>query len=185
MKGQLIILVAPSGAGKTTLAQRAIKQLVERGIDATESVSYTTREPRAGEVEGRDYFFVSESEFQSLVRLGGMLEYATVFGRSYGTGLASTTQALEAGRTVFLVVDWQGAHHIRRRLPGVSRCVYILPPSTAALEARLRARGDEESIIQARMAAAEAEMSHRDEFDFVIVNDDLERATAALVGLCL
>ena len=183
--GNLIILSAPSGAGKTTLAYRAIERLQRDGIEAGFSVSYTTRAPRPGEHDGRDYHFVSDAEFLRMVDAGEMLEHAEVFGRRYGTGRAATEQALSVGRSLFLDIDWQGAAQIRgTSLPGCVS-VFILPPSRAALRQRLTDRAqDDAATIAARMREATAEMSHYSEFDYLIVNQDLDRATDELHAIC-
>jgi guanylate kinase len=162
------------------------------------SVSVTTRAPRVGEAEGVHYFFRSDAEFARMVASGSLLEHAIVFGRGYGTPRAPVEAALAAGRDVVFDIDWQGCRQVRAVLPMDTVSVFILPPSVAALEARLRARaGDDAAEIARRMAQARAEMSHAPEFDHVLVNDDLEAcivavrsvlvaarsATARLVGL--
>ena len=182
----VIVLSAPSGAGKTTLAREVIGRLVARGQDCRFSISYTTRDPRPGEIDGRDYHFVSKTQFEEMVATGQMLEHADVFGRCYGTGRAATEQALQQGQWVFLDIDWQGAQQIRANLPGESLSVCILPPSLKALEQRLRGRGqDSDQVIQQRMQQARAELSHYKEFDALIVNDDLSVASSELEALCL
>lgn len=181
--GALIILSAPSGAGKTTLAHSVMQRLADAGRPARFSISYTTRAPRPGERDGVDYHFVSRERFDAMVQAGDMLEHAEVFGRCYGTGRVATEAALAAGETLFLDIDWQGARQVRRLRACTS--VFILPPSRAALRERLTGRGqDAAEIIEARMSAAVAEMSHYQEFDFVLVNDDLETATEALYLIC-
>lgn len=185
-QGNLIILCAPSGAGKTTLARRVMARLQERGLQASFSVSYTTRQPREGERDGHDYHFVTRPEFDRMVAAGEMLEHAEVFGRCYGTGRARTQQELEAGHWLFLDIDWQGARQVKTHMPEQACSIGILPPSRAALESRLRGRGqDSESVIAERMAEAVAEMSHYEEFDYLIINDDLERAGQELEAVCL
>ena len=182
--GALIILSAPSGAGKTTLAHAVMRRLAEAGRPARFSISYTTRTPRPGERNGVDYHFVSRARFDAMVQAGDMLEHAEVFGRCYGTGRVATEAALAAGETLFLDIDWQGARQVRQLRPCIS--VFILPPSRAALRERLTGRGqDAAEVIEARMSAAVAEMSHYQEFDFVLVNDDLDAATEALLEICM
>lgn len=184
--GSLIILSAPSGAGKTTLARQVIERLQERGQQARFSVSYTTRAPRPAEQDGEDYHFVSREEFQQMVADGQMLEHAEVFGRCYGTGRRVTESALAAGETVFLDIDWQGAQQLRASMPEQAFSVFILPPSREVLLQRLQGRGqDSAEIIQQRMQEAVSEMSHYAEFDALIVNDDLPRAADELFSLCV
>jgi guanylate kinase len=174
--GTLYILSAPSGAGKTSL----VKALVDRQPSLTVSVSHTTRAPRPGEEAGRDYHFVNERDFLELVEAGGFLEHAKVFDHFYGTALASVQTDLRADRDVVLEIDWQGAQQVRRQMPGCES-IFIVPPSRDALETRLRTRGqDAESVIERRMRDAVREMSHYAEYDYLVVNDDFERALAEL-----
>lgn len=179
--GRLIVVAAPSGAGKTSLTQALIQRLNAAGTPAAFSVSYTTRKPRPGEVNGVHYHFVDEGMFEGMARRGEFLEHAHVFGRRYGTGRAVTEALLAQGRTLFLDIDWQGARQVRERLPDRTLLLFILPPSLEELERRLRARGqDDEATIQHRMLAAAEEMSHSGEFDHVLVNDDFQRTLDAL-----
>ncbi len=174
--GKLFVVSAPSGAGKTTL----VRALVTQRPNLVVSVSHTTRRPRANEVEGREYFFVTTEEFQRLVRSGAFLEHAQVFDNFYGTGAAQVRAQLEAGRDVLLEIDWQGARQVRRALP---ECVtiFILPPSRSALEERLNARRtDSPEIIARRLREAVDDMSHYAEFDYLIVNDRFEQALSDL-----
>ena len=171
-----MILSAPSGAGKTTLAHALAKRLAAQGESLAFSVSYTTRAPRPGEQDGRDYHFVDDARFEAMVADGEFLEHAGVFGKRYGTGRAATEAMLRSHHWVVLDIDWQGARQVREHWPNVLS-VFIQPPSVAELERRLRTRGqDSEDTIRARIEQAEAELSHAPEFDVCVVNDDLERA---------
>jgi guanylate kinase len=175
-RGRLFVIAAASGTGKTSL----VKALVERLPTLGFSVSHTTRPRRANEVDGRDYHFVDRPTFERMVAREEFLEHATVFDNLYGTGRAGVEAALHAGHDLLLEIDWQGAAQLRARLPEV-RDVFILPPSRAALEARLRGRGtDSEAVIARRLRDSVTELSHWHEFRFVIVNDRFERALADL-----
>jgi guanylate kinase len=144
------------------------------------SVSHTTRKPRVTEVEGRDYHFVTPAQFHQLIAQNAFLEHAQVFDNFYGTGAAQVRAKLAAGSDVLLEIDWQGARQVRRAMPD-STSIFILPPSRAALEQRLRERRtDSAETIARRLADASADMSHYDEFDYVVVNDQFERAAAEL-----
>ncbi|HXG28928.1 MAG TPA: guanylate kinase [Nevskiales bacterium] len=181
--GRLIVIAAPSGAGKTSLTRALIERLAARGIRGEFSVSYTTRAPRPGERDGVDYHFVSPERFADMVAQDAFLEHAEVFGRRYGTGREVTERLLADGRLVFLDIDWQGARQVRTRKPDTLG-IFIRPPSLAELERRLRARGqDDEATIARRMRAAEEELSHAGEFDHVLVNDDFERTLGLLEAL--
>ncbi len=174
--GTLWIVSAPSGGGKTSLTRALLPRLTAQGWPAEISVSYTTRAPRPGEQEGVHYHFVDEATFATMVEHGDFLEHAEVFGRHYGTGLTRTKELLGRGIDVILDIDWQGARQVRARRSDV-QSVFILPPSSAELERRLRARGtDSDEVISARMRAARAEMSHHGEYDYLLVNRDFERA---------
>lgn len=177
-RGLLIILSSPSGAGKSTLARRLIAW--DPGIRF--SVSATTRAARPGEVDGRDYWFHTRPAFAAMVAAGGMLEHAEVFGNLYGSPKAPVEAAMAAGRDTLFDIDWQGGQQIRNSALGKDVvAVFVLPPSIAELERRLRARGqDSEAVIAARMARSEAEISHWAEYDYVLVNDDIDRAEADL-----
>jgi guanylate kinase len=178
--GKLFVIAAPSGAGKTSL----VSSLLAARPSLKVSVSHTTRKPRATEVQGRDYYFVTPAQFQELIGQNAFLEHAQVFDNFYGTGAAQVRDKLAAGNDVLLEIDWQGARQVRRAMPD-STSIFILPPSRAALEQRLRERRtDSAETIARRLADASTDMSHYDEFDFVVVNDQFERA-AADVGAIL
>ena len=170
--GTLYVFSAPSGAGKTTL----VKALLEQTQDIGVSVSHTTREPRAGEVDGKDYNFVSQETFKGLINQDAFLEHAQVFDNFYGTSQIWVEQELNAGRDVILEIDWQGAEQIRQQMPHMIS-VFILPPSREELLNRLTGRGtDSQEIIDRRMQDAVSEMSHYAEFDYLIINDNFETA---------
>lgn len=174
-----MIVAAPSGAGKTSL----VRALVEREPEVYVSVSHTTRPQRPGEADGQHYHFISEDRFQAMIEAGEFVEHANVFGNLYGTSVAAIRDPLEAGHDIVLEIDWQGAQQVRTQFED-SVSVFILPPSRATLLERLSARGqDDEAVIKKRMASAVAEMSHFDEFDFVIVNDRFELAVAEMTTL--
>jgi len=178
-RGLLIILSSPSGAGKSTLAKR----LMTWDPTLKFSVSATTRAPRPGEVDGRDYWFRTKDEFEAMVAAGEMLEHAEVFGNFYGSPKAPVEAAAAEGRDTLFDIDWQGGQQIRNSVLGndvVS--VFVLPPSIAELERRLRSRGqDSDEVIRGRMAKSQAEISHWAEYDYVLVNDDLEATFARLL----
>ena len=177
--GGLYAISAPSGAGKTTLARRLVTALPEVVV----SISHTTRPRRPGEVDGRDYYFVDHATFERMLADREFLEFAEVFGNWYGTSKTAIDQALAAGKIVILDIDWQGARAVKRVFPQ-AQSIFILPPSRAELERRLRDRGqDSEDVIAERMEVAAAEISHHDEYDHVVVNDDLERALADLTAI--
>src|SRR5687767_11669880 len=166
--GLLFTVSAPSGAGKTSL----VKALVQRNPSVRISISHTTRAKRPGEVDAQDYFFVSKGEFMKRVSAGGFLEHAEVFGNYYGTSQQAVDELLKQGYDVILEIDWQGAAQVRRLRPEVVS-IFILPPSRAVLEQRLRGRGqDSEAVITQRLAAARGEISHYAESDYLIINDD-------------
>jgi len=178
-RGLCLVLAAPSGAGKTSLSRALLA--AEPGLSL--SVSVTTRAPRAGEIEGQHYYFVDQARFDEMARAGELLEYATVFGRSYGTPRPPVEAALGAGRDVLFDIDWQGFRQLKAALPGDVAGVFIKPPSLAALRERLAARGDAPEEITRRMDRAEAEMAHAGEFDFVVENADFAAALDALRGV--
>ena len=178
-RGQLLIVSAPSGAGKTSL----IKALMEQDQRVEVSVSHTTRPQRPGEVEGVNYFFISTETFHEMREAGAFFESAEVFGHFYGTSLTQLEARLSDGADVILEIDWQGAQQVRALLPD-SAWLFILPPSLAALKSRLQARGqDAEDTIDVRMRAARDEMSHWDEADYLIINDQFDSALEALQAL--
>ena len=174
-RGVALVIAAPSGAGKSTIARAVLA--AETGVEA--SVSATTRQPRPGERDGIDYHFVDATEFQALIEGGELLEWATVFGRCYGTKRATVQAALAAGRDVVFDIDWQGWRQLKHALPSDAVGVFVLPPSLAALRARLESRaGDDGAEIERRLQAARGEISHWREFDHVVVNDNLENCVA-------
>lgn len=179
MPGTLFIVTAPSGAGKTTL----VKGLLEADRSVQLSISYTTREPRAGEQDGREYHFVDVARFRALRDAGEFLEWAEVHGNYYGTSKAWLRGELDAGRDTLLEIDWQGAHQVRKVFPEAVG-IFILPPSMEELERRLRGRGtDSEEVIVRRLLAARGEMRHVAEFDYVIINNELPDALGDLVAV--
>jgi guanylate kinase len=178
-RGRLFVVSAASGTGKTTL----VKALMARVPSLAFSVSHTTRAPRAGEVDGRDYHFVDRATFEQMIAADAFLEHASVFGNLYGTGRAEVDAALAAGRDLLVEIDWQGAAQVRSRLPEAVD-VYILPPSRAELEARLRGRGtDSAEVIERRLNESVNELSHWREFRYAVVNDDLARALGDLEAI--
>ena len=179
-RGLLFVLSSPSGAGKTTLARR----LLEADPSVRMSVSVTTRSPRPGEVEGIDYFFVDQKRFDSMTTNGELLEDATVFGRSYGTPRAPVEAAISAGNDVLFDIDWQGTQQLAEKMPQDLVRVFILPPDGPTLEARLRLRAqDSNEEVARRMAKAASEISHWAEYDYIIINRDLEESHRALVAI--
>lgn len=168
----MLVLSSPSGAGKSTLSRRLLAEEEGRVIM---SVSTTTRAPRKGEVDGVDYHFTDLESFDRMVEDNAFLEYARVFGNCYGTPMAPVQAALEAGTDVLFDIDWQGTQQLAQKMPHDLVRIFILPPSTAELERRLRERGlDSAEVVAARMAKAADEISHWAEYDYVIVNDDIE-----------
>jgi guanylate kinase len=177
--GQLIVITAPSGAGKSSLISAALAADSHLGL----SISYTTRAPRPGEVNGRQYHFVDRATFEAMVARGEFLEHAEVFGNLYGTSLAGVRAQLASGHDVLLEIDWQGAQQVRKAVAGCVS-IFILPPSRAELERRLRARAsDSEATIERRLAESREEMSHAHEFSCIIVNDVFEQALAQLQAI--
>jgi guanylate kinase len=175
-RGRLFVIAAPSGAGKTSL----LRALMQKRPGVGFSVSCTTRKPRPGEQDGRDYHFIDRGGFERLQAAGEFIEHANVFGNLYGTRRSVVEAALAEGRDLILEIDWQGAKQVRQHLPEAVQ-VFILPPSRAELEARLRKRGsDSDEAISRRLQESVLEMSHWKEFDYVIVNRDFDAALADL-----
>lgn len=176
----MLVLSSPSGAGKTSIS----RELLQRDSNLRMSVSVTTRPPRPGEVEGRDYFFKSKPEFDRMVGAGDLLEHARVFDHHYGTPRAPVETALAAGHDVLFDVDWQGTQQIAQRAPQDLVRVFILAPSTAELERRLRTRAqDTEEVVRGRMAKAVSEMSHWPEYDYIVVNRVLEESVTMVMAI--
>jgi len=176
-RGLMLVLSSPSGAGKTTLA----RGLLEADDQIVMSVSATTRPKRPNEVEARDYFFVSTGQFEQMVRNGEFFEHATVFEHSYGTPKKPVMDALAASRDVLFDIDWQGTQQLKERAREDLVSVFILPPTHDELERRLRARAqDSDDVVERRMAKAAAEISHWPEYDYVIVNNDVQLALGKL-----
>lgn len=178
-QGSIFIVVAPSGAGKTSLVAALLQ--AEPGVEL--SVSYTTRAPREGEVNGKSYHFVDRAAFEGMIAAGDFLEYAEVYGNYYGTSARWLRERLAAGRDILLEIDWQGARQVRKVF-GDAVAVFILPPSLPVLEARLRGRAtDSEDVIQRRLSEARMEIDQVAEYDYLIVNDDFEQARLDLISV--
>ncbi len=172
-RGLLFVLSSPSGAGKTTIT----RALLERDSDLTVSVSVTTRAPRPGEVDGKDYHFISKEEFDRMVENKELLEHAKVFGNYYGTPLAPVEEALDKSHDIIFDIDWQGTQQLKQKLVNDLVTVFILPPSQDELERRLRSRQqDNEDTIRERMKKASDEISHYSEYDYIIINTELEKS---------
>ncbi len=179
MSGLLFVVTAPSGAGKSSLIDALLKDDPHLRL----SVSYTTRAPRPGEANGREYHFVDEPMFIAMLNRGEFLESAEVHGHRYGTSQAVIREALARGQDLVLEIDWQGAQQVRKLHPGCVG-VFILPPSVAELERRMRLRGqDADAVIRRRLASAEEEMSHAPEFDYVMINKDFDEAKKDLQAI--
>jgi guanylate kinase len=178
-QGRLYVVAAPSGAGKTSL----VKALMEREPRIQFSVSYTTRKPRPNEIPGRDYHFVSHERFQEMIANREFLEYAQVFDNCYGTGVRTVEEALSNGEQLLLEIDWQGARQVRARIPEAVS-IFILPPSRAALEQRLKGRStDSNEVIQRRLRDAAHDLDHWREFDYAVINDRFEQAIEDLQAI--
>jgi guanylate kinase len=179
-RGLMFVLSSPSGAGKTTLS----RLLIERTPGLRMSVSATTRPMRRGEVDGRDYLFVDKSRFEAMVRQGDLLESAIVFDHRYGTPRAPVEAALSAGQDVLFDIDWQGTQQLREKARADVVSVFILPPSAADLEKRLHSRAqDSDEVIKGRMSRASHEMSHWAEYDYIVINHDLDQAFAEVQSI--
>ena len=176
MHGNLFIVSAPSGAGKTSL----VKALLNTNSQIDLSISYTTRTPRPGEIEGEDYHFVSREVFMAMTGRGDFLESAEVYGNLYGTSQSWIENRIASGRDILLEIDWQGAAQVRRKFPGCCS-IFILPPSLHDLETRLKGRGkDSEETIRRRLQSAREDIAHVAEFDYVIINEKLEEAISQM-----
>jgi guanylate kinase len=174
-RGLMLVLSSPSGAGKTTLSRMLLAN--DPGVEL--SVSVTTRKQRPGEVDGRDYHFIDAARFEAMVKRRELLEWARVFGHRYGTPRAPVEAALERGRDVLFDIDWQGTQQLREKAARDLVSIFVLPPSIPDLERRLRTRAqDSDEVIHARMAKAADEMSHWAEYDYVVINRDIDRAFA-------
>lgn len=172
-RGLLFILSSPSGAGKTTIT----RALLEQNKDLNVSVSVTTRQPRPGEIDGQHYHFISQEEFQRMADHGELLEHAKVFRNHYGTPLKPVEEALSASQDIIFDIDWQGTQQLKQKMTHDLVTIFILPPSREELERRLRARQqDDEDVIRDRMKKASDEISHYSEYDYVIVNTDLDQS---------
>jgi len=181
-RGFLLVLSSPSGAGKTTITRR----LLERDPGLALSISVTTRPPRPGEIDGRDYRFIGEARFAEMVAAGELLEHASVFGHHYGTPRQPVEAALAAGSDIVTDIDWQGTQQVCESVPHDVVTVFVLPPSMAALEARLRRRAqDSEAIVAERMAKSAEEMSHWSEYEYVVVNRELDRSVAEVEAIVI
>jgi guanylate kinase len=178
-RGKLFVIAAPSGAGKTSL----VRALLKREPHLRFSISYTTRKQRPTEEHARDYFFVTREQFEKMVDAGEFLEHAKVFDNYYGTAKTQVENVLNSGEHVILEIDWQGAQQIRKAMPEC-RSIFILPPSRTELETRLRGRGtDSEEVIARRLRDSVGDMTHWREFDYVVINDDFDRALTDLTKI--
>ncbi|MEK9684604.1 MAG: guanylate kinase [Rhodospirillaceae bacterium] len=176
----MLVLSSPSGAGKTTIS----RLLLERDRNLTMSISVTTRPKRPGEVEGVDYHFVDPTEFNLMINRRELLEYAKVFNNYYGTPAAVVADAISSGKDVIFDIDWQGAQQIAGRAREDIISIFILPPSTAELDRRLHSRAqDAEEVVASRMEKAPDEMSHYAEYDFIIVNHDIEKSVTQVEAI--
>jgi len=176
----MLVMSSPSGAGKTTIT----RALLEKDDDLSMSVSATTREPRPGEVDGKDYFFIDKAKFEDMVAKGEFLEHAKVFDNYYGTPKGPVDDALAAGKDVLFDVDWQGARDLRHAARDDQVSIFILPPSHEELERRLYTRAqDSEEVVKKRMSKAASEMSHWGEYDYIVINVDIEDSVAQVEAI--
>ncbi len=179
-RGLMLVLSSPSGAGKTTLSRK----LLACDPNVELSVSVTTRKQRPGEVDGRDYHFIDRNRFEAMIARGDLLEWAEVFGNYYGTPRKPVEAALKRGRDVLFDIDWQGTQQLREKARGDMASIFVLPPSMAELERRLHQRAlDDRAVIKERMAKAGDELSHWPEYDYVIMNSDIDRAFSDLCAI--
>ena len=179
-RGMMLVLSSPSGAGKTSISRRLLAE--ETGI--VMSVSATTRPPRPGEVDGKDYYFYDQETFARMIANNEFLEHATVFDNSYGTPKKPVWDALDSGQDVLFDVDWQGTRKLRESAREHLVSVFILPPSIAELESRLKGRGqDSDEVVAGRMARAKSEMSHYEEYDYIVINDDLDASVENVMAI--
>lgn len=179
-RGLLLVMSSPSGAGKTTLSRK----LLEADANIAMSVSVTTRKPRPGEVDGRDYHFISQTRFEQMIAAGELLEWATVFGNSYGTPRKPVEEALAKGRDVLFDIDWQGTQQLAQAMEDDLVRIFILPPSAEILRDRLIGRNqDSSSVVAKRMAEAPRELSHWPEYDYVVMNDEIENALRQIMAI--
>ena len=179
-RGLMLVLSSPSGAGKSTIS----RLLIERDNNLSLSVSATTRQPRPGEIEAKDYYFVKRNEFDSMVSDGKMLEYAEVFENFYGTPKDPVERALSSGHDVIFDVDWQGTQQLSENSSGDIVRIFILPPSLKELESRLKNRAqDSEKVVKKRMAKAKSEIRHYPEYDYVIVNEDVNDSVTKIEAI--
>ena len=174
----VIIISAPSGAGKTSL----VKDLLTKVDNIQVSISHTTRSPRPGEVDGKDYYFVDSVKFNEKVAHGDFLESADVFGNQYGTSISKVQNLLDSGVDVILEIDWQGAEQVMKKIN--TKSIFIIPPSIKSLEERLNSRAqDSKDVIEKRMKQAKSEISHYENYDYLIVNDDFDKASLELQSI--
>jgi guanylate kinase len=179
-RGMMLVLSSPSGAGKTSIARR----LLAEDNNLTLSVSATTRPARVNEVDGVDYHFVDQARFDAMIAAHEFLEYATVFGNSYGTPKADVMAVLKQGGDVLFDIDWQGTQQVANAAPSDLVSVFVLPPSRAALHERLVGRGqDSDDVVASRMAKASDEISHYSEYDYIVINDDLDHSVASVKSI--